>query len=66
VNYSIFKDLYENNPVISKLFLKSVIRENTAIDRACNMNLTIFEYSPNSIGADDFRELYKEVKTRIK
>lgn len=65
VNFNTFKELYEGNNTISNFFLKTIVRENTAIDRASNNNLTIFEYAPNSIGADDFRSLYKEVKEKI-
>lgn len=65
VNFNTFKELYEGNKNISDFFLKTIIRENTAIDRASNNNLTIFEYAPNSIGAEDFRNLYEEVKTKL-
>jgi len=66
VNFQTFVDAYKNHPVISKHFLKSFIRENTAIDRAANQNLTIFEYEPNSIGAEDFKSLYNEIKNRVR
>lgn len=65
INYNAFNELYKTIPAISQYFLNTCIRENAAIDRSSNANLTIFEYAPNSMGAEDFIKLYKEVKNNL-
>lgn len=65
VNFNMFADIYKNHDILKKYFLNTFVRENSAIDRACNENLTIFEYDPKSIGAEDFTKLFNEVKQKI-
>jgi chromosome partitioning protein len=40
---------------------KTVIRENIALAEAPTQGLDIFRYAPKSVGADDYRQLIKEI-----
>jgi chromosome partitioning protein len=41
----------------------TVIRENIALAEAPTQGLDIFRYAPKSVGADDYRQLIKEIMT---
>ena len=40
------------------------IRQNVALAESVSHGLTIFEYAPNSAGAEDYKELCKEILKR--
>lgn len=50
---------------IGDLLFKSDIRRNTAMQQALNLNSTIFNYSPNSISAEDYTNFGVEVVEKI-
>ena len=46
---------------LSDIAFKTVIRENIALAEAPTQGLDIFRYAPKSVGADDYRQLIKEI-----
>ena len=46
---------------LSDIAFKTVIRENIALAEAPTQGLDIFRYAPKSVGADDYRQLVKEI-----
>jgi chromosome partitioning protein len=47
-------------------FLRTYIRENIALSEAQAMGRNIFDYAPDSNGAEDYEKLTTEILTRIK
>ena len=46
---------------LSDIAFKTVIRENIALAEAPTQGLDIFRYAPKSVGAEDYRQLIKEI-----
>lgn len=46
---------------LSDIAFNTVIRENIALAEAPTQGLDIFRYAPKSVGADDYRQLIKEI-----
>ena len=49
-----------------KQLLKSSIRRNVALEEAPSLKQSIFEYAPDSNGAEDYENLTSELIDRIK
>ena len=50
---------------LGEVFMDSYIRDNIALSEAQANGKTIFEYAPDSNGAEDYYKLTKEILTRI-
>jgi chromosome partitioning protein len=50
---------------MSELVFKSIIPRNIKLSEAPSRGLSIFDYAPNSIGADSYRNLAQEILDRI-
>lgn len=61
INNEVIDEINKRLP--GKLF-KTLIRENVALQEAPSWGKTIFEYKPNSTGADDYMDLTKEILAR--
>jgi chromosome partitioning protein len=61
INNEVIEEIEKRLP--GKLF-KTLIRENVALQEAPSWGKTIFEYKPNSTGADDYMDLTKEILER--
>jgi chromosome partitioning protein len=61
INNEVIDEINKRLP--GKLF-KTLIRENVALQEAPSWGQTIFEYKPNSPGADDYMDLTKEILER--
>ena len=61
INNEVIAEIQKRLP--GKLF-KTLIRENVALQEAPSWGKTIFEYKPDSNGADDYMELTKEILER--
>ncbi len=61
INNEVIDEIQKRLP--GKLF-KTLIRENVALQEAPSWGQTIFEYKPNSTGADDYMDLTKEILDR--
>jgi chromosome partitioning protein len=61
INNEVIDEINKRLP--GKLF-KTLIRENVALQEAPSWGQTIFEYKPNSTGADDYMDLTKEILAR--
>jgi chromosome partitioning protein len=59
------KDL-ETDPALTHLIMKQTIRENVSLDEAPDSKMSVFEWAPDSTGAQDYRGLTEEILTRLK
>ena len=50
---------------LGDVFMDSYIRDNVALSEAQASGMTIFDYAPNSNGAEDYYKLTKEILERI-